>query len=251
MYAKSRSQIGLGTLERCARKMNPKILVCCLIFGCACASGEDEFDLRLAPLTEADIKAMKAKLSSIEFPIAAGDLLGKINLDSNYLAGRHYKHEKDGVQWIASGPIHENWTVRYRIDQESFEYLDFQILDFHARSEEISKRAYDIGVRIRRLASKAKIKKFVMSREFEDVVIMPKLLAERLSVYGADLLGGDITVRENEIKNEGPSHTLVIVGSKYGISIPLRFDPAFDRFHIVPGFQRVSPIEAQQADDAN
>lgn len=200
---------------------------------------------QIAPLSEAEIKAMQIKLSSMKFPVAVGKLLEDINLDPLYLTGRYFTYEKDGVKWTASGRIHDNWTVRYRLDKDSYKYLDFQILNYHARSEEISKRAQNIGVRIRRLASQGEIMKFVLSREFEDVVIMPKMVTERLSLCGADLLGGDISVQE-EVKDDGPSHRLMITGAKTGISIPLRFDPAFDRFHIVPGFQMVAPNDAQQ-----
>lgn len=201
-----------------------------------------------APLSEQDIKTMKSKLESVEFPIDAKSLLEQISLDSSFLLGRLYTYEKDGLHWTTSGKIHNDWTIRYRRDSESREFLDFEILYFHTRSEEIKKRARNVGTRMLRLASEGEIHKIILSRDFEDIVVMPKTLTEELSLLGTKLLGGKITVAESIAKDDGPSHVLTISGAEKGISIPLVYDPAFDRFHIIPGFEIVDPKEETSND---
>ncbi|MEO0414692.1 MAG: hypothetical protein AAF226_07050 [Verrucomicrobiota bacterium] len=187
------------------------------------------------PLSEKEIQVSIAKLASVEFPIASTVLHETINLP--FPTGRYDMYSRDDSQWICPGKIHDNWTIRFRLNKSKQKYLDFQILYFHARSKEISERASDIGHRICTYAAEDTLPQLAISQEVEDIVVMPKLFTERLASISADLVRATVTVTEQKVKLDSPSHILSITGGKTSVTIPLRFDPGLDQFHIVPGFQ--------------
>ncbi len=118
-------------------------------------------------------------------------------------------------------------------------YQDFKILNYHIYSKDVTKRAEKVAVRMRDESIKGNITKYIQTRDFMDIVIMPTMVTETLAKLGTKLT--DATISVEEMKKRGEyTHLITISGVKAQIKIPLKYDPGWDRFHIIPGFSYYS-----------